>query len=407
MKMLKKILLYFMFVVGLLFLFLALASVFNLHEPGAIWMVFVFLIPGLPLTIYSYKKLFPKKLHSDTINSLGMNMPSAEISELKKVILYLLFILGLFFLLLGLVSIFNRHEPGMIGMVVLSLLLGLPLTSYSFKILFSKKPNSEPSTETKAEESYSHSVQKQIFLKGIRAHKNKFLYLSAGVLFFLWLLWPVDQNLPAIFYGKYYSDYNDETNSFKSISLDSDHTFSGLGVEGKWKLQSRSGTSPKDWRFSIKFIPSNISSKHAKLLSDDNWNLDVNSYGRNDPIPNLKIKGHERFKHIDQNLPSGFYGHYSERRGIRGIRINRDGTYKYEGYTGKWKISIRSGESKSNWSFGLMLGPLTNDNQNHKYEGYSPGYIKLNYSYLEYYVLSYDRYIDGVSGALEVLMRIW
>jgi hypothetical protein len=109
----------------------------------------------------------------------------------------------------------------------------------------------------------------------------------------------------------------------------------------------------------------------------------------------------------DQTLPSGFYGEYSERRGQRGIRINKDGTYNKHDYTGKWKISNRTGDSNYDWSFDLEMETPSEGDPNHYHSGYHyPESIHINYSVDDYYVLSYRRYIDGLGGS-DIIMRIW
>jgi hypothetical protein len=80
-KILKKILLYLVLAVGLFFLLVALVGVFKLHETG-VGPIVVGLLIGLPLTIYSYKKLFPKKVENDKINPQGENIPSADESQI-------------------------------------------------------------------------------------------------------------------------------------------------------------------------------------------------------------------------------------------------------------------------------------------------------------------------------------
>jgi hypothetical protein len=82
--MLKKIMLNFLFGVGLVFLLIALIGIFSLDEEGALGAAVIFIIMGLPLSIYSYKKLFSKKLKNEKNNFRGTETPSVEQSEIVE-----------------------------------------------------------------------------------------------------------------------------------------------------------------------------------------------------------------------------------------------------------------------------------------------------------------------------------
>jgi hypothetical protein len=269
---------------------------------------------------------------------------------LKKILLYLLFGLGLFFLLVALASATDLNQPGTAGAIVISLIIGLPSTIYSYKKLFPKELAGGPMADRKAEESDSHTIQKQSFLKNIRVPKYKFLYLFGGILF-LWLLWPVDQNLPGMFYGTY--DRIDRDNQVESISIHRNQTYSCQNGEGTWKLRSRSGTSPDDWKFTVKFYPTENSGVFTKSFGDGRWDLDVEERGpkRDFLIPHLSNGQH--FRLIDQKLPEVFYGKY---HGIyRSVSIERDGIFTVSGTKGKWRIQSRHGSSSSNWRFDVLF----------------------------------------------------
>ena len=140
-----------------------------------------------------------------------------------------------------------------------------------------------------------------------------------------------------------------------------------------------------------------VSQTDKYLVSGDEKLLEINTKAK------LYLAGDL----IDQTLPAGFYGSYSEKRGPPQVTVNRDGTYTKDGHKGEWKIRHRKGDSKSNWVFQLRFEVPANDKHNHENEDFYHGDVTLNYSSSDYHVLWWKEYSPYYQGGVEIIMRKW